>query len=681
MTEGKTGSRLRILALLVVFMFMAMTMRLWYLQVLASEAFREEASQNAVRLVEIEAPRGRILDHNGTPIVDNQPSLQVVVDRDKVGGNEEQVLFALSNLLRIDVPTLTKRFESNKYLPYAPVPVAFNVSKEVAYAIGEYPDRFGNGAVEVVQIPARQYLYGPSAAHILGYIGPINAKQYGTPGYEGYDPNDVVGQAGLESEYESYLKGEEGSKKLRINAAGVVLGELGKPDPAVNGNDLRLNLDIVVQQAAEQSLELGMKRAQSAGFKAGAGTVVILEPSTGAVKALVSTPSFNPTIYNGGLSAEEMAELGVSKRRDVAGPKKDEWRAAQVARPLFDRALDGEYASGSTIKPFIALSALRNGFAKEDTQFSCAPSFKVEQDIPGQEWKNWAYPVNMGYMNLREAIIQSCDTVFYNLGYYKYWSEYVWREFPDEPTKPPHEYLQRDLEAFGFGQYTGIDFPSASSGLVPDREWKRSYFGNLYFGDILARGGEPPGNKYCEWNPCPGDFINMAVGQGNLKVTPMQLATAFAVIANDGKLCQPRLAASAETVAGQMVERFEPTCREVPAYTKSWFRYVRQGLEGVPRQGTAQGAFAGFPFTALDYFGGKTGTAEVSGKQDSSWFGAIARGKDEDGKEHEYVIVAMVEEGGHGSETAAPVVRDIVEELFGLPGSGNIVIDKAVVGD
>jgi penicillin-binding protein 2 len=161
----------------------------------------------------------------------------------------------------------------------------------------------------------------------------------------------------------------------------------------------------------------------------------------------------------------------------------------------------------------------------------------------------------------------------------------------------------------------------------------------------------------------------------------MQLATAFSVIATDGKLCQPRLAASAESVDGRVVERFDPVCRQVPAYTKGWFRYVRQGLEGVPRQGTAQGAYAGFPFNSLDYFGGKTGTAEVAGKQDSSWFGAIAKGKDKEGKEHEYVIVAMVEEGGHGSETAAPLVRDIVEGLFGLPGAGNIEVNRDTVGD
>ncbi|MCJ7831904.1 MAG: hypothetical protein MUP92_00455, partial [Actinobacteria bacterium] len=363
MTEGKAGARLRVLAMLVLFMFIALTTRLWFLQVMASERFRDEAAQNAVRLVKIEAPRGRILDYNGNPIVDNQPSLQVVVDRDKIDGNEEQILFALSNLLRIDVPTLTKRMESNKYLPYAPVPVAFNVSKETAFAIGEYPDRFGSGAVDVVQIPARQYLYKEAAAHILGYIGPINDQQYGTAAYEGYDSNDVVGQAGLESQYESFLRGEKGSKKLRINAAGVVLGELGKADPAVNGNDIRLNIDILAQQAAERSLELGMKRAQSAGFKAGAGAVVVMEPSTGAVKALVSLPSFNPSIYNGGLSTDEMASLGLGDLKDVSGPKKKAWHAAQTARPLVDRALDGEYAAGSTIKPFVALSALRNGFA------------------------------------------------------------------------------------------------------------------------------------------------------------------------------------------------------------------------------------------------------------------------------------------------------------------------------
>lgn len=652
MTENRTVARLRVLALLVLFMFLALTTRLWFLQVMASEHFRSQASQNAVRLVELPAPRGRILDDKGLPIVDNQFSLQVTIDRDKVRGHEEQVLFELSNLLKIDVPTLTKRFESNRYLPYAPVPVAFNVSKEVAFAIGEYPDKFNGVSVE--KVPDRQYLYGETAAHILGYVGPINDKQYGTPAYEGYDPNDYVGQSGLEQQYESYLHGTKGAQKLRINAAGKMLGKLGEQESAVPGNDIKLNIDIATQKYIEQSLQLGMAKAQAAGYPADAGAVVVMDPSNGAIKAITSMPTFSPSIYNGGLSEDEMHQLGLRPHQNMSNP------------PLLNRAMDGLYPLGSAIKPFVAMSALREGFVNENTQIPCPAEYKVAGDVSGNSFKNWAYPADMGYMNLREALVMSCDTVFYRLADRYYWPAYVWPSWPQPlpAGQQPKELMQRDLSSFGFGQDPGIDFPSAQQGRVPDLAWKQQQFGPM-----------PQPQRYCDWNLCPGDFIFLSIGQGNLASTPLQLARGFGAIATGGKLCQPRLAADAER-NGRIVTRFQPECHQLPNYTAQSFRYVRQGLEGVPRQGTASSAFIGFPFDSLDYFGGKTGTAQVPGKQDFSWFAGIAKGKDAKGDNHEYVVVALVEQAGHGSETAAPIVRQVVDQLFGLHDNAALSIGQ-----
>lgn len=660
MTEGRTGLRIKVLALLVVFMFIALTTRLWFLQVLATERYRSEASQNAVRLVQIPAPRGRILDDNGVPLVDNQPSLQVVVDRGKVEGHEEEVLFALSDVLKgISVATLANRLDSKKYLPYAPVPVAFNVSKEVAFAIGEYPERFSGVTVE--QVPARQYMYGDLAAHILGFIGPINDKQYGTPAYAGYGSNDVVGQAGLEQQYESYLRGQKGATKLRINSTGKVLGELGTITPPVSGADLRLTVDLGAQQLAEEALDNGIQRAQAAGYPAISGSVVVMDPGNGAIKAIASSPTFNPSVYNGGLSPEEMARLGLGARRDYKGPLKSEWQAAQIDRPLTDRAMDGLYPPGSTIKPFVALSALREGFATEEQNFPCPGTYHVPGD-PDTPWNNWT-TADLGYMNLRMAIIQSCDTVFYRMGY-EYWHPYIWQGWPAPlpAGQSPKELLQRDFEAFGFGRPPGIDFPSASSGLVPDNAWKQATFGPLFNknNSLLT----------CEWNWCPGDYINMSIGQGNMRVTPLQLARGFSVIATDGKLCEPQLAADAERPGGKVVQNFAPSCHQVANYTPQQFKYIRSALQGVPRPGgTAASAFVGFPFASpsLDYFGGKTGTAEMPNTdQTTAWFAAIAKGQDSKGGKRQYVVVAMIERAGHGSETAAPVVRQVVDGLFDL---------------
>ena len=656
MTEGRAGSRLKVLTALVFFMFLALTTRLWYLQVMASEGYRIQASENAVRVVEVPAPRGRILDVNGVPMVDNQPSLRVVIDRFDVAGHEEAVLHALADLLvqmgkGYDYETLKARFESNKYLPYAPVPVAFHVPREVTFAIGEYPERFPGVAVEEVQ--DRQYLSTDRmlAAHILGFIGPMNEQQWGTPEYAGYDPNDTVGQAGIEQQYEPYLHGEPGAKKIRVDATGKVLAEIGNAEPAVRGDDIRLNVDLETQQLVERTLADGMKMVQNAGYKANAGAVIVMDPNTGAIRALASNPTFNPAVYNGGLSPEEAVVLGAGDR-----PRthllRVEWRVANDAAPLLDRATDGLYPPGSTIKPFIALSALREGFATEDQRFWCPAEFTVP--LSEQTYKNWAWPADLGYMNLREALIQSCDTVFYALGYNDYWSTY-WG--PGGPTRK--EFMQRDLRSFGFGLRPGIDFPSANDGLVPDQLWKNQYFWKPSY--------EKNTKMYCEWNMCPGDFIYMAIGQGNFEVTPLQLAVGFSAIANGGKICAPRLAKDAERLGGKVVQQFPADCRQISGYQQDWLKYVRNALAGVPRpHGTAASAFIGFPFGQLEYFGGKTGTAEVPGKQDFSWFVGLARGTDAQGDAHEYVVVALVEQGGHGSETAAPIVRQVVDGLFDL---------------
>ena len=658
MTEGRAGSRLKALTALVFFMFLALTTRLWYLQVMASEGYRIQASENAVRVVEVPASRGRILDVNGVPMVDNQPSLRVVIDRFDVAGHEEAVLHALADLLvqmgkGYDYETLKARFESNKYLPYAPVPVAFHVPREVTFAIGEYPERFPGVAVEEVQ--DRQYLSTDRtlAAHILGFIGPMNEQQWGTPEYAGYDPNDTVGQAGIEQQYEPYLHGEPGAKKIRVDATGKVLAEIGNAEPAARGDDIRLNLDLATQQLVEQTLAGGIRMAQNAGYKANAGVVVVMDPNTGAIRALASNPTFNPAVYSGGLSSAEAAVLGAGERPRTH-PLRVEWRVANDAAPLLDRATDGLYPPGSSIKPFIALSALHQGFADEDDRFSCSGTFEVPQDIPGQHWHNWT-TVDLGYMNLREALVQSCDTVFYHFGYYDYWSAF-WHEGPTT-----RELMQKDLRSFGFGETPGIDLPSVSAGVVPDELWKIEEFWEL------AYENDKKNLMYCEWHMCPGDFINMSIGQGDLRVTPLQLAVGFSAIANGGKICAPRLAKDAERLGGKVVQQFPPDCRQISGYQQDWLKYVRNALAGVPRpHGTAASAFIGFPFGQLEYFGGKTGTAEVPGKQDFSWFVGLARGTDVQGDAHEYVVVALVEQGGHGSETAAPIVRQVVDGLFDL---------------
>jgi penicillin-binding protein 2 len=333
----------------------------------------------------------------------------------------------------------------------------------------------------------------------------------------------------------------------------------------------------------------------------------------------------------------------------------------------------GEYPPGSSIKPFMALSALREGFMTKTSTKPCTPEFSVPQDIPGQVWHNWS-TADMGYLNLAQALVVSCDTVFYNLAYYDYWSAYY--PPPDPATQPdrqPKELMQRDLASFGFGKAPLVDAAGARPGLVPDTEWKYEHYYKPRYAD------DTTGEYYCTYAMCPGDFINMSIGQGNMTATPLQMATAFGAIANGGKLCEPQLAMEADRPDGAVIEKFQPACHQVSDYSPQWFKYVRAALAGVVTgQGTANSAFAGFPINQLEYFGGKTGTAQLPPpKQDAAWFASIVKGTDKQGNDKEYVIVAFVEQGGHGSETAAPIVRRIVGGLYGLRDGSAIRIGAA----
>lgn len=631
MTEGRTGLRLKVLAGLVAFMFAALTTRLWFLQVLASERYRSEASQNAVRLVETPAPRGRILDAQGNVLVENRMSLVVTINRQELGDQAEGVLFRLSQVLGVSVKTLVGRLQDPRYYSFSPVPVAVDVPKNVAFYIGEHQDEFPG--VSIVKTPVRTYPEGSLAAHVLGYLGQISEEQLKDPGFAGYGQNDLVGVTGVEAVYEHELRGTKGVVKYRVNANGKNLGEIGSRPPAP-GDDLVLTLDTGVQRLAEQSLALGEEYARGlvdpssatgAHYAANAGAVIVMDPQTGAILALASSPSYDPSVFGRGLTqAEYNRQFGTKSS----------------GYPLVDRAIAGQYPPGSTFKPFIALSALKRGFVSETGSYPCPPTYQVPGDPHHQIFNNWTTS-NLGYLSLASALSISCDTVFYPLGY-DYWRVY----YP--PTDPPHEPLQQDLRSMGFGQPPGIDLPAEQDGRIPDALWKAQI--HKQYPTLFPDG---------QW--FPGDFVNMSIGQGDTLVTPLQLADAFAAIANGGHLCVPHLGLRIQRPEGTVVRRIRPHCDRRVSFAPAQLAFIRQALTDVPITGTAAEAFIGFPFSRVSV-AGKTGTAQVPRKQDFSWFAAMTSGA---GKR--YVIVALVEQAGHGSTTAAPIVRRIIEGLYGIP--------------
>ncbi len=648
-TDGKSGSRLKVLAGLVVLMFTALTVRLWFLQVLASDQYRSEASENAIRFVDQPAPRGTILDRNGEPLVENRTALQVEVNRQDLPKDRAPVVRNLSRVLGVSPEALERRIDDQRYYPFAPVPVAFDVEQKVRWAIAEHPEDFPG--VDVQEVPAREYPQGDIAEHVVGYIGRLSETQAEDPKFDGYDPNDTVGQGGLESFYEEDLRGDKGTLKLQVNASGEVIKEVGS-EPSVPGNDLVLALDAEVQAAAEENLEQGMERARDAGFKATSGTAVVLDPDTGGIVAIASVPGFDPTIYDDGLNEKEQAFLEIGSRyvRDPEDPSDDK---DCNDCPLMNRATSGEYPPGSTFKPFVGLAALREGIATQGSQFDCDAVYAVPRD-PTTTFRNWS-PVNMGPMTIGQALPPSCDTVFYELGY-QFWSKY----YKEVGERGP-EVLQRALGEFGFGTFTGIDLPTGSPGLIPTERWKNETFSRDY-------GGPYQDNQrhYCDIHFCPGDYILMGIGQGNVRVTPLQLALAYGAI-QTGRLCEPRLALrTQEPGDGKTVREVASRCHDLKGFSETDLRYVRNALNGVVQgNGTASGAFAGFPFGKVSV-GGKTGTAEIADQaQDDAWFAGMARGTVK-GETQEYVVVVMVEQGGHGAETAAPIARQIIESIYGL---------------
>jgi len=627
-TGDRAGLRLKVLAGLVAFMFAALTTRLWFLQVLASEAYQAEATQNYVRLVGLPAPRGRILDDTGTVLVENRRSLVVTVNRQAAGDDLEEVLYRLSKLLGVRVEELASRVEDPRYYVFQPVPVEVDAPKRVAFYIGEHSEELPG--VEWLEVPVRVYPEGTLAAHVLGYLGQISPPQLEDPAFADYQPGDEVGKTGVEAQYEPFLRGTEGLVKLRVNSVGEILSQIGERPPQP-GNDVVLTIDADAQRLAEESLSLGLQSAHGIfeggtgrSLQATGGAVVVIDPTTGAIKALASSPTYDPALFVQSMSSNEY-ERRFGAARDY---------------PLLNRAIQGLYPPGSAYKPFVLLSALHRGMVSTSDYYPCPPFWEVPEDPLEEVFHNWT-SANLGSISLARALWDSCDTVFYPIGY-DYWRRF----YP--PTDPPVEPLQRDLEAMGFGRPTNLDLPFEQDGRVPDAQWKAG-----------VHKDNPEAFPDGRW--FPGDFINMSIGQGDTLATPLQIAAAYAAIQNGGRMCVPHVFLRAQRPGGKAIRSWRPRCgRRLPA-TQAQIEYVRQALTQVPVQGTARSAFRGFPFSQVS-LAGKTGTAEVFGRQDYSWFAAMTQVPG-----RQYVVVALVEQGGHGSETAAPIVRRVVEGLYGLP--------------
>jgi len=614
--------RLGIVAIVVVSLFAALLARLWYLQVLAAPQYRVQADVNRVRTIYTEAPRGRILDRNGKVIVDNKVTDAVVVNREELGTRRNEVIPRLALVLKVQTSDVQKRLDDKRYSPFKPIPVATDVPKETIIYIREHQNDYPG--VSGVQLTERYYPNGSLAAHLLGWVGEINGGELATLKKKGYKEGDSIGKSGIEKIYEDDLRGQPQIERLEVDSKGRVLGSLGTT-PAVQGHDVQLTIDVDAQKTAEDSLQQGLQAArgsydkqQAKHFIAPAGSAVVLDPRDGSVIALASNPTYDPSIFVNGIKPELFAQLN-----DPASNF-----------PLNDRAIQGQYAPGSTFKLATSLAALGHGMI--DPTYTVDDGGKVK--IGNQIFKNAGGEAN-GRVNIVKALTVSSDVFFYTLGN-QFWQQRS--QFGDA--------MQDDARQLGLGKKTGIALPFEASGRIPDPDTRKK----LHDQNPKAF---PNGQWYA------GDNVNLAIGQGEMVVTPLQLVNAYATFANGGTVWVPRVGESVKDQTGNKLRDIPPESvrkLDIPPEVRD---PILQGLTGVVTdgRGTAAGAFAGFPFNTFP-IAGKTGTAQAGNKQDTSLFVAFGPTFDP-----QYAVGVVMEEAGFGASAAAPVARRILEGLAGKP--------------
>jgi penicillin-binding protein 2 len=576
--------------------------KLWTMQILNGAAYAQQAEQNRIREVTSQAPRGRILDRSGRELVSNRASMAVLVAPS--AKNDTETLSKLSTVLGTPLADIRSRVASVKEEALAPRVVALDVPMSQISYIAEHASDFPG--VEVGARPVREYPQGALAAHVVGYTGEVSQSQL-TASPDTYQYGDMVGKSGAELQFETVLQGDRGQRLIEVDAAGRPRKIIQETDP-VPGHDVVLTIDSKTQAVAEHALAQALVDAHKAKFpKAAAGAAVALDVRTGEVLAMASTPTYDPQLFLGGISKRNWESLTTT--------------ASQY--PLTNRAIMGLYPAASTFKAMTGLAGLQNHMISSGTTNDCKGSW-IEM---GKQWKKFCWnKAGHGVEDFYAAIRDSCDSYFYHVGYLFY--------------RDKGEKLQKFARKFGFGAKSGIDLPGEASGRVPDAAWKAEYNANY--------------PEYRQW--LPGDTVNLAIGQGDLLVTPLQMANAYAGIANGGKVMTPHVLREVLAPDGSAPLTYEPKVAFDSGTSSGNLSAMRSALTLVTSDGTAKEAFAGFPVKVA----GKTGTAQVAGKDDYAWFVGFAPAE-----KPRYVVAVLVEQGGHGGSVAAPAAREILASLLG----------------
>jgi penicillin-binding protein 2 len=658
-----TASRRRLLVLYVVAAAMLISLggRLWYLQVMNNTAFTKLAAANQTRDVIVPAVRGQILDDLGNRLVTNQTALVVSVDMMDLSqqpGGAAPVLRRLATLLGMSDEQLTEKTRlCTKTVsqpcwdgsPYQPIPVDQDVSDQVALQVMEEQKEFPDVTAQVQPVVDYPEPDGADPAQVLGYLQPATQQEVTSEHLPqtGFSGEDLVGQAGLEAQYDSQLRGQVGTQVVSVNAAGDVTGTVSEKAP-VNGDDLVTSLNAPLQADVQNVLAGAIAKSRAEGNDSDQGAAIVMT-TTGRVVAMASYPDYNPSVWTNGISEQEFKNLfGTSD-----------------GEPVINWTTQGEYAPGSTFKVTSTAAAVADGYPL-DGLYDCPASVSVGS----QTFKNDGEP-NLGDMTFAEALIQSCDTVYYNLGIGMYNNDDPSANRQPSPNAPVQKMQKMELD-WGFGQDTGIDLAAESTGTIPTRQWLYYLWkDNAHTGQDWCKNGRQYGSyvQQIEWQDCqsgwqwePGQAAIAAIGQGYVTVTPVQLADAYVALANGGTLYSPRIGEALVSSSGQVVQKIDPpVIRHLPVSSYS-LSYIRSALAGVVTQGTAAGAFGGFPLNEV-CVAGKTGTAQNFGANATSVFASFAPCNNP-----KYVVIVMVPGAGYGADVAAPAVRTIWDDIYGLEG-------------
>jgi penicillin-binding protein 2 len=594
--NNRLALRIALLGGVALVLFGVLFFRLWFLQVLKGDEYLAQARNNRTREFRVSAPRGEILDRGGKVLVDNRTSLALQVNPAKLPEDPAARRGELAQLGRLTHSSLRRvRKLMHEELSLAPsAPVTLR--RDVGHYLVYYLEENQNRfpGVEVQRVFVRNYPHGTLSAHVLGNVGEISEEQLKEPRYKGLQPGDEVGQEGVEDTYDRFLRGRPGLTKIQVDAFGQpTKGGQLVSQPPVPGDNLKLSIDSEVQAAGEAALAA---RGLPGGF-------VTMNVDNGEILGLGSYPTFEPS------------ELIEPSQAQVNALYRD-----PVAAPLTDRAISGLYPTGSTFKPITAIAALESG--------NLTPSEVIEDHgqlvVGGEVFKNAGEAAN-GSVSLVSALEVSSDVFFYTMGLR------MWNTGD----------LQRWAHALGIGRPTGIDLPGAEEGLLPSQHWRNQLY--------------KEGETERPWSA--GDNVQLATGQGDLQTNPLQMAVAYAALANGGTIVTPHVGLEVEDAAGRVLREFQPGPRRHIHIDPEYRATILEGMHDAAQNGggTSFAVFGSFPIPVA----GKTGTAQRPPHADQSWYGVLAPYPNP-----RIVTFVTMEEGGFGVESAAPAAKTILEAYF-----------------